>query len=932
MRNVLILFFVTVSLHLALHAQVPGQYASRTIAGVFPLGDGGPALSALLETPEAVAADSSGTLYIADAGNGVIRKVSNGVITTVPGFNNYVYDLKLDSFGNLFIATDIYLYELTPAGKLITVAGNGTYGTFTGDGGPATSAGFYGIEAVAIDAGHNIYICDANNNRIRKITPDGIVRTIAGGSRGFGGDNGPALAAIFNLPQNIAVDATGNLYINDYNNNRVRKIDTVGIVTTIAGNGICCNSPDGGLATAAYLETGPVTADSAGNVYVYDYRTNRIRRISPTGILQPFAGDGFEGFAGDGNSAALARFSQVYGLATDSANNVYVVDTNNERIRMIATGTNFISTVAGRSHFAGDGGPALAALLHRPAGAAVAADGTIYFTDTVNHRVRKITPDGTISTTAGTGDPGFSGDGGPAAQAKLYYPDAMTIDSAGNLYIVDQYDLRVRKITPAGIISTVAGNGTVAYSVDARGALQTGFAYLMGIAVDAAGNLYLSEQSANKIKKVTPSGGLSTYAGTGGNGFAGDGGPALAAVLAYPTALAMDHNGALFIADYYNHRIRKVDPNTTLITTVAWSGSTIYEGSPIPVVEPLGMVADGKGGLWYTDARGVRYVGADGTLSSVAGGPLDLGRSGFAGDGAAANAVNTEYHYLGGIALDSAGDLILADSGNSRIRELVPNDPIRMDIVSGNSQTGTTGTALNPFIVRLTGKAGVPPAGVAVTFAVTQGTATLSGKSSIADATGQAGVSATPAATGPLTVNAAFASFTATFTATISAPVVLPPAPFSGHALDCHRRHRPERLQRAPRADHFDRRHHHDLRLELHGGGQRRADQLRLRRATLHQLRRGMRDLRRVESAHLRRDAHADHGGSAHARPRRNRRAGVAQLHHREPTAKQRAHRRGATSFSGVPLFAGQCQRAESGSGSGDDRGIHRRDRFHPRS
>jgi uncharacterized protein (TIGR03437 family) len=777
----LLLLAVTVSVW-TVQAQSAASYVSRNIAGAFPLGDGGPATSALLEAPQAVAADSNGTLYIADAGNGVIRRVLRGVITSVAGYSGYIYDLKLDSAGNLYVAGGNYAYKITPAGKVSIVAGNGSTGTFTGDGGPATSAGFYGIYALAIDSSNNLYLCDANNNRIRKVTPDGIVQTIAGGNgKGSVGDNGPATSALLNYPRHLAVDAGGNVYVNDYNNNRVRKISLDGIIKTIAGSGVCCASPDGGLASNAFLYTGPVTTDPSGNVYIFDFFSNRIRRVSPDGILQTYAGDGKEGFAGDGDSATLARFSGVAGLGTDSLNNLYIVDSNNERIRVVSTGGG-ITTIAGRSHFNGEGGPATAALLHRPQGVVQTADGTIYFTDTANHRVRKIAPDGKISTIAGTGDPGYSGEGSPATQANLYFPDALAIDGAGNLFVVDQNQLRVRKINAAGVISLVAGNGRAAYSVDGSGALLSGFGYIAGIAVDSAGNVYVSEQVANRIKKITPAGGMSTYAGaavngdTSGLGFGGDGQSAGQAVFAYPGPLALDSAGNLYIADTLNFRIRRVSPAAGTVTTIAGTGKCCYAGDGAKAtaaqVSPSGMAADANGGLWITDSLGIRYIGADGNINRIAGGT----GFGFGGDDFSANA-NTRYNYPTGIALNSAGEVIVADTSNSRIRKLQPNDPTRMDIVSGNNQTGTTGIALNAFIVKLTGKAGLPPAGVPVTFVVTAGSADLSLKTASTDISGQSGIAATPTKAGSLTVTATAGAFSAVFTATITDPVVTPPPP-----------------------------------------------------------------------------------------------------------------------------------------------------------
>jgi uncharacterized protein (TIGR03437 family) len=448
---------------------------------------------------------------------------------------------------------------------------------------------------------------------------------------------------------------------------------------------------------------------------------------------------------------------------------------------MISTGGS-ITTVAGRSHFGGDGGAATAALLHRPQGTVVGSDGSIYFTDTVNHRVRKIGTDGKISTIAGTGEIGFSGDGGPATQATMAHPEALAIDSTDNLYVIDQNELRVRKITPTGTISTVAGNGTLAYSIDTRGALQSGFAYLSGIAVDSTGNIYLAENAYHKIKKVTPSGGMSTYAGTGGAptgtpAFSGDGQAATQAGFGYPSALAVDKSGNLYITDSLGTRIRKVDATAGIVTTIAGNGGCCYSGDEGKAtsarIDPYALTVDAAGGIFFTDPGGVRYIRPDGTITRISGSTSDLG---FAGDDLSAG-ITTLYDYPYGIALNSAGEIIIADTDNSRIRKLQPNDANRMDVVSGNNQAGTTGTPLNPIVVKMTGKAGAPAGGINVTFAVTSGTADLSLKTVVTDATGQAGITATPTKAGALTITATAGAFTAKFTATITDPVVLPPTP-----------------------------------------------------------------------------------------------------------------------------------------------------------
>jgi uncharacterized protein (TIGR03437 family) len=739
---------------------------SRTIAGIFPLGDGGPATEALLELPLAVAVDASGTMYIADNGNGVIRKVSKGTISTFAAFTGPIYDVKLDAGGNLYVAAGNSAFTVTPAGVATKIAGSASAGSFSGDGGPAINAGISVVEAIAIDNSGSVYLCDTYNNRIRKITADGIIHTIAGGAAGYAGDNGPATSALFNGLNSIAVDAVGNLYISDSFNDRIRKITLDGKISTFAGKGPCCTWPD----TSGYIFPGPLTLDTAGNVYFFDHRSNGIYKVTPDGAMHLIAGVTSPGFAGDGFAYAdqLARFYVVTGLATDAANNLYIVDSGNERIRKVDSGSGILTTVAGRGHFSGDLGPATAALLHRPQGTVMGSDGSVYITDTDNFRVRKIAPDGTIGTIAGNGDPYFGGDQGLATQATLT-PQSLAIDAADNLFVVDG-GYRVGKITPAGTISTVAGGGTTASSVDNLGALASGFAAITGIAVDSAGNVYLSESGANKIKKVTPSGGLSTYAGTGSYGFAGDGQPAAQAVFRTPGALALDAGGNLYIADTGNNRIRKIAAGGGTVSTVAGNGDCCYKGDGGPAtaaqVHAYGLVAGAGGGLWMTDFMGVRYIGRDGTINRIAGGTA----YGFAGDDATASSA-TRYYDTTGIALNSAGEVILADTYNSRIRALQPNNPVRMDIVSGNNQTGTSGTPLNAFIVRITGQSTVPPAGISVAFAVTAGAATLSALAAVTDGSGQAAISATPTKSGTLTIAATAGTFTAVFTATIADPV-----------------------------------------------------------------------------------------------------------------------------------------------------------------
>jgi sugar lactone lactonase YvrE len=319
---------------------------------------------------------------------------------------------------------------------------------------------------------------------------------------------------------------------------------------------------DGGPATAARLNMslGGVALDSSGNLYIADSLNERIRKVSPVGTISTYAGSGGFGFSGDGGPATAAQLSLPHGVAVDSAGNLYIADSNNHRIRKVTPGGT-ISTYAGTGTegFSGDGGPATAAHLDRPDGVAVDSAGNLYIADSGNSRIRKVTPGGTISTYVGNGGygEGFLGDGGPATAAHIR-PRGVALDSAGNLYITDF--ARIRKVTPGGTISTYAGTDTPGFAGDGGPATAAQLSFPQGVALDSAGNLYIADSNNNRIRKVTPGGTISTYAGTGLNGFSGDGGPAIAAQLWIPVGVALDSAGNLYIADQENQRIRKVTP------------------------------------------------------------------------------------------------------------------------------------------------------------------------------------------------------------------------------------------------------------------------------------------------------------------------------------------------------------------------------------
>jgi len=594
-------------------------------------GEGGEARSAslsgiqLLDSLGRLAADQSGNVYIADAGNGRIRKVnSQGIITTIAGGGrggdggpatqaslNIPLGVAVDGSGNVYITELIScrIRKVNAQGTISTVAGNGTCG-FSGDNGPATSAQLqYPRGAVSVAADGSIYIGDTNNHRVRRVSPSGVITTVAGnGQSTYAGDGGPALNASFNYPFSVSLLPAGGFIVADYENHRIRKVDANGVITTVAGSGTQGFSGDGSAAGAASLNNPmQAVARADGSILIADSTNYRVRSVSASGTITTVGGNGLFKFFGDGGPAITASLNDPEYLALDGAGNLLILENRGNRLRKV-TPAGIITTVAGIgiAGFSGDGGPASSSSLNFPAGIAVGPDGNYYIADRVNRRVRKVSPSGIITTVAGNGNLGFGGDGGPATQATLGFIQGVGTDTAGNLYIVDSSNNAIRKVTPSGIISNFAGvravSAAAGFSGDGGPATSATLNAPSGVAADSVGNIYFTDRGNGRVRKINTSGVISTIAGTGTQGFSGDGGAATAAQLNYPDQIAVTSDGSIYVADFFNHRIRKIDASG-VISTVAGGGSggdgSLAASASLDIV--TGVAVDGAGTIYIAD-------------------------------------------------------------------------------------------------------------------------------------------------------------------------------------------------------------------------------------------------------------------------------------------------------------------------------------------
>lgn len=623
----------------------------------------GTGTEAQFDAPRGIAVDRAGTLYVADTRNNIVRKISTtGVVTTLAGTGgteggtngtgaqarfNEPFGVAVDDTGNVYVAdaSNNAIRKITSAGVVTTLAGGGAAGSTDGTG---SAARLDEPRGICIDSSGILYVADYDNHTIRRVTPDGVVTTIAGRADVAGNADGVGTAATFRGPMGIAVDSTGVVYVADSGNRAIRRISASGTVSTLTLSGTALSEPRG------------IAVSTSGAILVADYGSHTIRSIASSGVVTTVAGAVESPGTADG-AATSARFHYPSALAVLSDGSLVVADTDNDTVRGVRD--NVVRTIAGAAgRVLTADGVGTSARFDSPYATAVDSTGVVYVADSSAHVIRRIGTDGRVMTFAGL--PGSFGiDDGTADGARFYSPTGIAIDSAGNLYVADSMNSTIRKITPGRVVTTFAGSGRSRGATDGTGSAAR-FAQPFGIAVDGAGTVYVTDSQANTIRKITSAGVVTTLAGQSGSGGSTDG-TGTAARFLVPYGIAVDSTGTLYVVDHGNHTIRRITSAgvvTTLAGTAGSAGAVDGAGAAARFHYPSG-IAVGRDQTVYvadTDNQLIRAITPSGEVSTIGG----SSRSGSAdGTGTAAQFLNPK-----GIAVSTSDRLYIADLGNRMIR------------------------------------------------------------------------------------------------------------------------------------------------------------------------------------------------------------------------------------------------------------------------
>ncbi len=530
--------------------------------------------------------------------------------------------------------------------------------------GPGSAARFNNPFGIAVDAATNVYVADNVNHTIRKISPSGVVTTLAGSANRPGTNDGVGAAAQFNGPRGLALDTNNNLYVADTSNHTIRKITPTGLVTTFAGSPTLSDTNNGVGSAARFSYPNGVAVDTNNNVYVADTANHTIRKITPAGAVSDFAGLAAVSGTNNGTGPA-ARFNTPFGVGVGTNSHVYVVDSYNHTIRRI-TPAGAVTTLAGLATVSGtNNGTGTAARFNNPTDLVADRGGNIFVADYVNHAIRKVTSAGVVTSVAGMlGVYGYTNATGTAARFNA--PAGVGLDGGTNLFVADLGNHVVRKVTPAAVVTTVAGTygGPGATDGYATNAL---FNYPAGVAVDGNTNVYVADYSNQTIRKISPTGVVTNFAGS--PGLVGtNNGTGSAARFASPAGIAVDTNGTIYVADTGNQTIRKITPAgvVTLFAGLAQqAGTNNGTGTGARFHFPYAVAVGTNSTLYVVDygSQLVRKITPAGVVTTLAGSAYVTGTND--GIGAAA-----EFNFPAGIAADSTGNVYVADNGNQTIRKI----------------------------------------------------------------------------------------------------------------------------------------------------------------------------------------------------------------------------------------------------------------------